>query len=291
MARYIDPVCRQCRRIGEKLFLKGERCYTPRCAIERHRRPPGDTSTRRRRPSDWAFQLKQKQKARFTYGVLERQFRKYFEMARDRTGVTGDNLMQLLETRLDNVVYRLSFVDSRRQGRQMVGHGHLNVNGKKGQHTLLPGSKEGDVVSWKQSNGKLPEFVTVLTDGLPKRPVPTWLSLDVGKRHGRGLGHAGHHPDRHRHRLTTDRGVLLQVAAQEQTRMVVDFQSLIQQDVPEAQEEVIPSPSITVADADDMYGTFVVEAAGVRLCDDPGQSPQGGFCTAPCRGPRSRGSR
>jgi small subunit ribosomal protein S4 len=179
MARYIDPVCRQCRRIGEKLFLKGERCYTPRCAIERHRRPPGDTSTRRRRPSDWAFQLKQKQKARFTYGVLERQFRKYFEMARDRTGVTGDNLMQLLETRLDNVVYRLSFVDSRRQGRQMVGHGHLNVNGKR---VNIPSYlvKEGDVVSWKQSNGKLPEFVTVLTDGLPKRPVPTWLSLDVG---------------------------------------------------------------------------------------------------------------
>jgi len=99
-------------------------------------------------------------------------------MARDRSGVTGDNLMQILETRLDNVVYRLSFVDSRRQGRQMVGHGHFNVNGKRvNRPSYLV--RQGDVVSWKQSNDKLPEFVTLLTDGLPKRPVPTWLSLNV----------------------------------------------------------------------------------------------------------------
>ena len=104
MARYTGSVCRLCRRAGVKLFLKGERCYTPRCAIERRRKPPGDQMPRRRRPSDWALQLREKQKARWSYGVLERQFRRYFETAKDRPGITGDNLLQLLESRLDNVV-------------------------------------------------------------------------------------------------------------------------------------------------------------------------------------------
>ena len=178
MARYIDPVCRQCRRIGEKLFLKGERCYTPRCAVERRRKPPGDQPPRRRRPSDWSLQLREKQKARFTYGVLERQFRKYFQLARERKGVTGDNLVELLERRFDNVVYRLSFVDSRRQGRHLVSHGHFEVNDKRmniPSYLVQP----GDVISWKQSNGKVPDFVQALTDGIPKRPVPEWLRLDV----------------------------------------------------------------------------------------------------------------
>ena len=179
MARYIDPVCRQCRRIGEKLFLKGERCYTPRCAVERRKSPPGGQLTRRRRrPSDWAVQLKEKQKARFTYGVLERQFRKYFAMARERPGITGNILMELLERRLDNVVYRLSFADSRRQGRQLVNHGHFTVNGRR---MSIPSYlvKEGDTIAWKRSNGSVPEFVQALTEGLPKRPVPTWLRLDA----------------------------------------------------------------------------------------------------------------
>ena len=179
MARYIDPVCRQCRRIGEKLFLKGERCYTPRCAVERRRSSPGEqpAGRRRRRPSDWAVQLKEKQKARWSYGVLERQFRKYFQMAREGSGVTGDNLLQFLERRLDNVVYRLSFVESRRQGRQMVGHGHFRINDKRMD---IPSYlvKPGDVVTWKRSNGSVPDFVQVLTEGLPKRPVPNWLRLD-----------------------------------------------------------------------------------------------------------------
>ena len=177
MARYIDPVCRQCRRIGEKLFLKGERCYTPRCAVDRRKRPPGDHIPRRRRSSDWALQLREKQKARFTYGVLERQFRKYFESARDNPGITGEALLQILETRLDNVVYRLSFVDSRRQGRQMVNHGHFTVNGRR---VTIPSYlvKPDDTVDWKRSNGSAPEFVQTLTEGLPKRPVPSWLSLD-----------------------------------------------------------------------------------------------------------------
>lgn len=183
MARYTDAVCRQCRRIGEKLFLKGERCYSPRCAVERRRRPPGNQIPRRRRASDWALQLREKQKARWTYGVLERQFRKYFDMARDRGGVTGDNLLQILESRLDNVVYRLSFADSRRQARQLVTHGHFYVNGARMD---IPSYliRQGDVVTWKAVNGSVPEYIQLLTDGLPKRPVPSWLQLEAGALRG-----------------------------------------------------------------------------------------------------------
>jgi small subunit ribosomal protein S4 len=177
MARYIDPVCRQCRRIGEKLFLKGERCYTPKCAVDRRKRPPGEQIPRRRRPSDWAIQLKEKQKARFSYGVLERQFRRYFEAARGQPGITGDILIQLLERRLDNVVYRLSFVDSRRQGRQLVNHGHFLVNNRRADIPSFQ-VKPGDTITWKRSNGSASEFIQVLTEGLPKRPVPAWLKLD-----------------------------------------------------------------------------------------------------------------
>ena len=186
MGRYIDPVCRQCRRIGEKLFLKGERCYTPRCAVERRKRPPGDQIPRRRRPSDFSMQLRQKQKARFTYGVLERQFRKYFDMAREQSGVTGDNLVQILETRFDNVIYRLSFAESRRQGRQLVNHGHFVVNGKR---MTIPSYlvKPGDVISWKRVNGSVPDFIAALTEDLPKRPVPSWLNLDTAKLTGQVL--------------------------------------------------------------------------------------------------------
>lgn len=178
MARYIDPVCRQCRRVGEKLFLKGERCYTPKCAVERRKRPPGDQVPRRRRSSDWAIQLREKQKARFTYGVLERQFRNYFDSARERSGATGDLLLQMLETRLDNVVFRLSFVDSRRQARQLVNHGHFKVNGRR---LDIPSYqvKPGDNVSWMGVGDTVPEFIETLTDGLPKRPVPQWLRLDA----------------------------------------------------------------------------------------------------------------
>jgi small subunit ribosomal protein S4 len=124
------------------------------------------------------MQLREKQKARFTYGVLERQFRKYFDMARERQGMTGDNLLQILERRLDNVVYRLSFVDSRRQGRQLVNHGHFVVNGSRMD---IPSYlvKQGDVIAWKRVNASVPDFIQTLTEGLPKRPVPTWLRMDV----------------------------------------------------------------------------------------------------------------
>ncbi len=138
---------------------------------------------RRRRPSDYAQQLREKQKARFTYGVLERQFRKYFDMAREHEGVTGDNLITILERRLDNVVYRLCFAESRRQARQLVTHGHFHVNG---QRMDIPSYlvKPGDTVTWKRVNGSVPEFIGALTEDIPKRPVPVWLQLDAASLAG-----------------------------------------------------------------------------------------------------------
>ncbi len=177
MARYTDPVCRQCRRIGEKLFLKGDRCYSPKCAVERRKRPPGEQVPRRRRASEWAIQLKEKQKARFTYGVLERQFRGYYDVAREQTGATGDLILQMLESRLDNVIYRLSFVDSRRQARQLVNHGHFTVNGRR-MDVPSYRVKPGDNIAWKAVNDSKPRFIEALTEDIPKRPVPSWLRLD-----------------------------------------------------------------------------------------------------------------
>ena len=187
MARYIDPVCRKCRRIGEKLFLKGNRCYTPKCAIDKHRKPPGEAQAfSRRRPSDWAVRLREKQKARLSYGVLEKQFSKYFEMARDANGSTGDILFQLLETRMDNVVYRLSFADSRSQARQIVNHGHMLLNGKRmdipSHHVQV-----GDVITWKRSanaSDDHPDFILSMTADAPRRPVPSWLRMDISTLSG-----------------------------------------------------------------------------------------------------------
>jgi small subunit ribosomal protein S4 len=151
--------------------------------VERRRKPPGNQIPRRRRASDWALQLREKQKARWTYGILERQFRKYFDMARERPGVTGDNLLQLLETRLDNVVYRLSFAESRQQARQLVTHGHFLVNGGRMD---IPSYlvKQGDVITWKAVNGSVPDFISTLTADLPRRPVPNWLQLEGARLTG-----------------------------------------------------------------------------------------------------------
>src|ERR671933_669387 len=146
MARYTGPVCRICRRAGMKLFLKGERCFGPKCGVERRAFPPGDHGQRRRKQSEYGLQLREKQKARSIYGVLEAQFRKHFEEAERRPGVTGENLLRILEMRLDNVVYRLGFADSRPQARQLVRHGHFMLNGTK---TDIPSAlvKPGDVVT------------------------------------------------------------------------------------------------------------------------------------------------
>ncbi|HOV69700.1 MAG TPA: 30S ribosomal protein S4, partial [Clostridia bacterium] len=131
MARYTESVCRQCRRENQKLFLKGDRCYTQKCAITRRAKPPGQHGLSRRKSSDYGLQLREKQKARRAYGVLESQFRKYFKMAEKMKGVTGENMLQLLERRLDNVVYRLAMASSRPHARQVVNHGHIAVNGRK----------------------------------------------------------------------------------------------------------------------------------------------------------------
>ena len=183
MGRYTGPVCRLCRRVGEKLFLKGERCFTPRCAVERRRTPPGNQSGRRRRVSDRGIQLREKQKARYIYGVMETQFRKYMEQAFKKPGVTGQYLLELLERRLDNVVFRLGFAESRRQARQLVLHGHFTVNGRK---TDIPSYtlRQGDIIAWKESH-KERDFYKALTVDIPKRPVPQWLTLDTETMTGR----------------------------------------------------------------------------------------------------------
>lgn len=178
MARYTGPVCRLCRRAGDKLFLKGERCYTPKCGVEKRRRPPGEHLPRQRRVSDWATQLREKQKARRIFGVLERQFRGYFQEARKQEGVTGYLLLQLLERRLDNVVYRLGFAGARQQARQWVLHGHLTVNGKK---VNIPSYrvKPGEIIAWKEQSANA-GFYEEVVRGVGQRPIPGWLNLDRG---------------------------------------------------------------------------------------------------------------
>ena len=183
MGRYTGPVCRLCRRVGEKLMLKGERCFSPRCAVERRRSPPGNPSQRRRRTSDHGVQLKEKQKARYIYGVMENQFRRYMEQAFKKPGVTGLSLLELLERRLDNAVFRLGFAESRRQARQLVLHGHIIVNARK---TNVPSYlvRPGDVIGWKESR-KQRDFFKALTEDIPRRPVPQWLALDIDTMSGR----------------------------------------------------------------------------------------------------------
>src|SRR5436190_9626879 len=147
MARYTGSVCRLCRRYGEKLYLKGDRCFSPKCAFTRRPTPPGSATQRRRKVSDRGIQLREKQRARVFYGLLERQFRGYYDEALRKTGVTGDILVRSLESRFDNVVYRLGFADSRKQARQLVRHGHLSLNGRK---TDIPSAniKVGDEIGF-----------------------------------------------------------------------------------------------------------------------------------------------
>lgn len=185
MARYIGPVCRLCRRQNEKLMLKGERCTTKKCAMERRSLPPGRQRPQRRKISDRGLQLREKQKARHTYGLLERQFRKHFAEAERRPGVTGENLLQILEMRLDNVVYRLGFADSRRQARQIVRHGHITINGRKMD---IPSYvvKVGDVIAWRE-RGTGTEYYKRVAQQIADKVVPEWLSLDREKLSGRVL--------------------------------------------------------------------------------------------------------
>ena len=183
--RYTAALCRLCRRSGEKLLLKGSRCLTAKCALDRRGKPPGQQHARRRRISDRGLQLREKQKARYTYGIMERQFRRVFTQAEKQSGITGENLLVLLERRLDNVVYRLGFADSRAQARQLVQHGHIMLNGRK---TDIPSClvKEGDTISWKEGSTKT-EYYQQLVQSIEGRSVLGWLSLDRQNLVGRVL--------------------------------------------------------------------------------------------------------
>ena len=184
MARYIEAVCRLCRRSGDKLMLKGTKCIT-KCTLDKRPKPPGPQLGRRRRISDRGLQLREKQKVRHSYGILERQFRRFFAEAARLPGITGENLLVLLERRLDNVVYRLGFADSRAQARQLVQHGHILLNGRK---TDIPSClvKEGDTIGWRERSTKS-EYYKQLVPSIEGRLVPSWLSLDKQKLIGQVL--------------------------------------------------------------------------------------------------------
>ena len=176
MARYTEPVCRICRREGLKLFLKGTRCYTRKCSFERRATPPGMAQVRRRKVSEFGLQLREKQKVRKSYSVMERQFRNYFDKAEQTKGMTGENLLRLLEMRLDNVVYRMGLARSRPEARQLVAHGHFAVNGRP---TNIPsfGTSVGDRIEVRESRrGR--EFFTLARETMRAARVPEWLSTD-----------------------------------------------------------------------------------------------------------------
>jgi small subunit ribosomal protein S4 len=184
MARYLGAVCRLCRREGMKLFLKGERCYTDKCAIEKRNVPPGQHGrARKAKIVGYGVQLREKQKVKRTYGILENQFRRYFEAADRQKGITGQLLLQMLERRLDNVVYRLGFATSRPQARQLVRHGHFTVNGKK---VDIPSFavRQGDTIAVRSTSAT---NVTIqhATEEVKGRGVPEWLLLDLGALSGR----------------------------------------------------------------------------------------------------------
>ena len=184
MARYTDSVCRQCRREGIKLFLKGDRCYSAKCAITKRHTPPGQHGqSRAKKPSEYGLQLREKQKCRRAYGVLESQFRKYYDMAANMRGVTGDNMLSLLERRLDNVAFRLGFGNSRAMARQLVTHGHILVDGKK---VDIPSYlvKPGQVISVRSKSRDMQHLKELREQG-SKNTIPKWLELDAENLSGK----------------------------------------------------------------------------------------------------------
>jgi small subunit ribosomal protein S4 len=182
MARYTDPVCRICRREGLKLFLKGSRCYSRKCSFERRSTPPGMNTQRRRKVSEFGLQLREKQKVRKTYSIMEKQFRNYFEKASKRKGMTGEELFRMLEMRLDNVVYRMGLARSRAEARQLVSHGHFTVNGRP---TNIPSfaTKAGDKVEVRESRrGR--EYFKTASETVKAAQIPEWVSVDATKLMG-----------------------------------------------------------------------------------------------------------
>ncbi|MBI2163524.1 MAG: 30S ribosomal protein S4 [candidate division NC10 bacterium] len=182
MGRYIEPVCKLCRREGLKLFLKGDRCFTLKCAIEKRNYPPGEHGQRRSKPSEYGLQLREKQKMKRMYGIQETQFRTYFRMAERQKGITGENLVRLLEQRLDNVVHRLGLGASRAQARMLIGHGHIRVNGRR---VTIPSYllRAGDVVEIQPPSREMGAIKAAL-EGAKKRRVPSWLELDAASFKG-----------------------------------------------------------------------------------------------------------
>lgn len=182
MARYTEAVCRLCRRENQKLFLKGDRCYSAKCPIVKRGTAPGQHAKGRRKVSEYGLQLREKQKAKRTYGLLEKQFRGYFKKAENMDGVVGENMLQLLERRLDNVVYRLGFADSRAQSRQIVNHGHITVNGKK---VNIPSFivKAGDVIAIAEGSTSIEKF-KALREGTAKA-IPAWIELNSAELSGK----------------------------------------------------------------------------------------------------------
>ena len=183
MARYTGPACRLCRRENMKLFLKGERCYTDKCAFERRQYPPGQHGQGRTKFSSYGEQLREKQKVKRTYGLLEKQFRLTFDKAARKRGITGENLIAMLESRFDNMVYRLGFANSRSDARQLIRHGHFTVNGKK---VNIPSCilKAGDVVHPREKSRKI-EKIKESVETAKQRGVPAWLEIDVEKFEGK----------------------------------------------------------------------------------------------------------
>ena len=185
MARYTGPVCRLCRREGEKLFLKGDRCYTEKCAVDRRPYPPGQHGQGRRKESEYGLQLREKQKVRRIYGVLERQFERYYDRASRQKGITGENLLQLLEMRLDNIVYRMGLGASRAQARQLVLHGHIAVNGKKvdiPSYEVQP----GDVISVRENSRNL-QLIKDNVEAAAGRTMPEWMEVNLEQMEGKIL--------------------------------------------------------------------------------------------------------
>jgi small subunit ribosomal protein S4 len=183
MARYTDASCRLCRREGEKLFLKGERCYTNKCSIAKRSYAPGQHGQQKKKMSEYGIQLREKQKARRFYGILESQFRKYFEMASSKKGITGENLLQILETRFDNAIYRLGLATSRPEARQLVNHGHFQINGK---NVNIPSYllKVGDVITVKGKSKSSPKVKSII-EITGSKVIPKWLEFDAEELSGK----------------------------------------------------------------------------------------------------------
>ncbi len=194
MARYTGAVCRLCRREGQKLFLKGERCYSEKCSVGLRGYAPGQHGQGRKKSSEYGMQLRAKQTARRFYGVQENQFHHYFEIAERKQGITGDNLLRILESRLDNVVYRVGFASSRAEARQLVGHGHYEVNGKRVDIAsyLL---KAGDVVSICEKS-RASEKIKAVVEANGARPVPEWIDVDRNNLTGKGYSSSDKRADR-----------------------------------------------------------------------------------------------